>query len=138
MNEEEGFGFAKKERVTGDKRVDALFSQGRSFISYPFRVVYLKVEQEAVAWPLSILVSVPKRRIRSAVRRNRMKRQVRESYRLNKSLFFGNELKRETVGHYDVAFVCVADKLCNYQVVEKGMKKALEELNRRIGQGVGH
>lgn len=129
MNEEKRFRFAKKERITGEKRIEALFTEGRSFMSYPFRIVYLETVQNGTM-PLSVLISIPKRRIKSAVDRNRMKRLTREAYRLNKYLMIDGEqpVKR----HLDVAFICVLDKPCDYAVVEKGMRKALRELSSRI------
>lgn len=123
------FRFTKKERVTGEKRIEALFEKGRSFMSYPFRVVYLETTQSETA-PLSILVSIPKRRIKSAVERNRMKRLAREAYRLNKHLFLF--LESEEGRHLDVAFISVADKPYDYATAEKGMLKAIRELNYRI------
>ncbi len=124
MDEEKDFRFTKKERVTGEKRIESLFAKGRSFMAYPFRIVYLETKQNT-AIPLSILITVPKKRMRSAVDRNRMKRLAREAFRLNKHLFFAQ-------GNLDVAFVSVADTPCEYAVVEKGMLKALKELNNRI------
>lgn len=128
MDEEKRFRFTKEERVTGEKRIEILFAQGRSFISYPFRVVYLKTERNGKP-PLSILISVPKKRIKQAVGRNRMKRLAREAYRLNKHLFLFRE--RMEKGWLDVAFIYVADKPCDYMTVEKGMRKAINELNHR-------
>ncbi|WP_298646708.1 ribonuclease P protein component [uncultured Proteiniphilum sp.] len=128
-NEEKRFRFTKKERITGEKRVETLFAQGCSFMSYPFRIVYLKTTQNGTV-PLSILISIPKRRIKSAVDRNRMKRLVREAYRLNKHLFPSRELAENE--HLDAAFICVADKPCDYATVDKGVRKALRELNHRI------
>ena len=60
-----------------------MFAGGsRSFSVFPLRVVYLPVEElEADA---SILISVSKRRFKRAVKRNRVKRQIREAYRVNK------------------------------------------------------
>lgn len=128
----ERFKFTKEERVTGEKRIEALFSKGRSFIAYPFRIVYLETTgQEKV--PLSILISVPKKRMKSAVARNRMKRLSREAYRLNKHEFFLSDAHEDV--HIDMALICVADKPCDYNIVEKGMRKALKELNRRMEEG---
>jgi ribonuclease P protein component len=118
------FRFTKKERITGEKRIEALFAQGVSFMSYPFRIVYLKTQNGVM--PLSILISIPKKRIKSAVDRNRMKRLAREAYRLNKQSFLCRE------SYLDVAFICVADKPCDYAIVEKGVRKAIKELNHRI------
>ena len=144
------FRFTKNERVTGEKRIEALFTQGRAFLSYPFRVVYLETAEKTdeedkpemsdtacnlatppkSGVPMSILVSVPKKRMKLAVDRNRMKRLVREAYRLNKYQFLGGEMTGDR--HFDVAFICVADKPCDYATVEKGMRKAIKELNQRI------
>ena len=54
----------------------------KSFSIFPIRVVYMPVEQGEA--PASILISVSKRRFKRAVKRNRVKRQIREAYRMNK------------------------------------------------------
>ena len=131
MDEEKRFRFTKKERVTGEKRIESLFERGRSFMAYPFRVVYVETILDSII-PLSVLISIPKKRIKSAVDRNRMKRLAREAYRLNKHLFFSRALKENE--SLDVAFINVADKICDYATVEKGIRKALRELNHRIEQ----
>lgn len=125
----ERFKFTKEERVTGEKRIEALFMKGQAFLSYPFRVVYLETAQNGKR-PLSILISVPKKRMKSAADRNRVKRLTREAYRLNKHLFLTNRLTENE--YLDVAFICVADRPCDYTTVEKGMLKAIRELNHRI------
>ena len=116
------FSFNKAERVTGEKRIESLFSSGHSFVAYPMRVVFLKTENSAL--PLvSILISVPKKRIKSAVKRNRIKRLIRETYRLNKHRIELNDC------HLDVAFIYVKDDLPDCATVEKGMIKALKLLS---------
>lgn len=130
MNERECFKFTKEERVTGDKRIETLFTEGRSFMAYPFRVVYLETVHSP-ATPLSILISIPKKRLKSAVDRNRMKRLVREAYRLNKNLIEDALLLKE--GHIDVAFIYVKDELSDFATVEQGMQKALRALMYYIG-----
>jgi len=125
--------FKKKERVTGEKRVEALFANGQSFVAYPMRVVFVETApvtetafngaQYSQLPPISILISVPKKRIKSAVQRNRIKRLIRETYRLNKHLI---ELSDNRL---DVAFVYVKDELSDYATIEKGMLKALKLLS---------
>ena len=67
----------KSERLDKKKVIDKMFSGGaRSFSVFPLRVVYLPVEE--LEAPVSILVSVSKRRFKRAVKRNRVKRQIRE------------------------------------------------------------
>lgn len=62
-----------------------MFAGGsRSFSIFPLRVIWLPVEELDVQ--ASILISVSKRRFKRAVKRNRIKRQIREAYRLNKQI----------------------------------------------------
>ena len=77
--------FGKDKRVKGRDRVARLFMEGKAFIAFPFRVSFLLCEREQKG--MSILISVPKKRLKRAVDRNRVKRLARESFRLNESLF---------------------------------------------------
>src|SRR5690554_956594 len=131
MDDEQRFTFTKEERVTGDRRIETLFARGRSFMAYPFKVVFLENECSfPVSFPISVLITVPKKRIRSAVKRNRMKRLIREAYRLNRH-FFDRSLLRENV-RLDIAFVYVKDDNADYLMVEKGVRKALLVLSHQL------
>ncbi len=127
MNERERFRLAKKERISGDKRIEFLFSNGNSFMAYPFRVVWLN-EGAAYNTLASVLVTIPKKRLKRAVDRNRMKRLAREAYRQHKLLltdwFKGGEM------HLEVAFIYVKDEPSDFDTVEKGIVKAINELGR--------
>ncbi len=78
------FAFPKSEKLTSLKLFEKLFEDGNSINKFPFKLLWIKVIPEN-----NILVkvgfTVSSRRIKSAVKRNRMKRLMRESYRLNKS-----------------------------------------------------
>jgi ribonuclease P protein component len=129
MNEEERFRLTKEERVTGERRIETLFAQGDSFMAYPFRVVYLETAH-LQSMPLSVLISIPKKRLKAAVDRNRMKRLFREAYRLNKHQLIVAMLP--LTGHIEVAFIYVKDELSDFVTVEKGVRKALRELSLQI------
>lgn len=117
--------FPKEERVFGKKDVDYLFSEGKSFVTYPLRVIY--VEKELISdIPVSILVSVSKKRFKRAVKRNRIKRLIRESYRLNKNEL-SKSLSLQKKGLH-IAFLYLNNELCNYQEMEIAMKRALSTL----------
>ena len=121
--------FTKEERISGKKDVDCLFSEGKSFIAYPLRVIY--VEKELTSdLPVSILVSVSKKRFKRAVKRNRVKRLVRESYRLNKSEL-SNFLSLQKKALL-VAFLYLNNELCSYPEMEIAMKKALSMLQEKL------
>jgi ribonuclease P protein component len=132
MNDEKRFRFTKEERVTGKRRIETLFIQGCSFTAYPFRVVYLE-RLRCQMIPTSILITVPKKRVRSAAHRNRMKRLTREAYRLNKHLL--NPLPLREDRGIDVAFIYVKEGTTDYATVEKGMRKALVTLVAQLNNG---
>ena len=81
--------FIKQERLTGKTTIDRLFSSGKSFFCYPFRMAYVIVgEAEDQSIPCSVLINVPKRLHKTAVARNLLKRRIKEAYRLNKHAFY--------------------------------------------------
>ncbi|MDR1742462.1 MAG: ribonuclease P protein component [Dysgonamonadaceae bacterium] len=127
------FTLTKEERVSGEKRIEGLFANGRSFIAYPLRVVYVVYDKCEAKTQVSIFVSVPKKRIRSAVKRNLLKRLIRETYRLNKYLLLSGLQSGMGI---DVAFVYVKDEISDFATVEKGMLKSLKEIadNRMKGE----
>jgi len=86
--------FSKAERLKSRKLLDELFKGGQSFVVHPFRVVYNVVELP-VKVPVQLAISVPKKRIKKAVDRNRVKRLVREAYRLHKSVHYNYFQKEE-------------------------------------------
>ena len=80
--------------------------------------------------PVSVLVSVPKKRFRHAVDRNRMKRLVREAYRQNKHILW--EALEGKDCRLALAFVCITDTLPTFRAVEKSMKKVLVRIAERL------
>lgn len=76
----------KRERLVSKKLIDELFGgdKRKALSAYPLRMVYLLREGASVEAPVQVLVSVPKRHLKHAVDRNRVKRQIRESYRRQK------------------------------------------------------
>ena len=83
------FKYTKKDKLKSKKVIDHLFTEGKSISVYPLRLVYLKTEYEDNSI-IKTGVSVSKRLHKTAVARNRIKRLLREAYRLNKPLFFNN------------------------------------------------
>lgn len=77
----------KRERLSGHKQIDTLFGGGSQSVTvYPIRAVYRLSACSEGQPPVRLLVSVPKRHFKHAVDRNRVKRQLREAYRLQKQM----------------------------------------------------
>lgn len=136
------YGLTKSERLTSQLVIDKLFAGGNaSMAAFPLRIVYMQMEKEEQSGdaehdeslkhpPVSILVSVPKKRFRHAVDRNRMKRLVREAYRLNKHILW-NALQEKNF-RLAIAFVCITDTLPTFRSVNKSMRKALIRIGERV------
>jgi len=98
---------------------------------YPFRVVahLYDAENQEDALP-RILVSVSKKRFHHAIKRNRVKRLIRESWRKNKSELM--KLCQSNNKTLDVAFVYNATVILKYSEIEEKMKKVVERLVEKL------
>ena len=95
------FSLKKNERLRSKNDIDKLFTSGESFVIYPFRNVY-KFSDSNFSSKASILISIPKKRFKRAVKRNLLRRRTREAYRLNKNSLLHNLPNNRTL---NIAFL---------------------------------
>ena len=114
------YTLGKKERLNSKTLIERLFS-----------VVYMSVEpvEEDVA-AASILISVPKKRFKRAVKRNLVKRQVREAYRKNKHLLLDALASRNK--RLIIAFIWLDNHIHSSAEVEEKVKKLLFHIVERL------
>ena len=119
----ERFTLPKEERLCSRKALEELFEgSNKSIMAYPIRVVFQKTEETETR----IMVSVSKRFFKRAVKRNRIKRQLREAYRLNKHIL------KPATGGVNIAFLWVSNDLLPTQKVMEKMQSLLTKINESV------
>lgn len=78
-----GYRFPKEERVCAKRDIELLFEKSKAVRSGVLNIRYT-LRDRAEDPEVKVLIIVPKKRVRKAIQRNRVKRQLREIYRLNK------------------------------------------------------
>lgn len=100
---------------------------------FPLRVVYMVKDRDGVEPMTQMLVSVPKRYFKRAVKRNRVKRQVREAYRHNRQTVLDRLREKEA---YDkavvMAFIWLDDKLYPSDVVSEKVARLLTRVSEKL------
>ena len=114
--------FGKSERLKSKKLFQSVFDNGKVLTAYPLKVFYIPVlDAEIPRTQVGVLVG--KKKFRRAVSRNRIKRKIREAYRLNKHLIFNN-----IEGKYAFLFLYIGDDLPTSETVEKAMVSLITKL----------
>ena len=125
----EGFTFHKEEKLCSQKIIGELFTSGESFLAYPLKVVFLRSEFSE-SYPVQAAFTVSKRNFKQAVKRNLLKRRMREAYRLNKPGFY-EELAAKNL-QIAIMFVFIGKDIAEYTAIEKGMKSAIKKVLAKI------
>ena len=114
------YTFRKNERLKSEKQIEALFLKGQRATAFPLRMVYMKnpAEQQTT----QIAISVPKKNFKKAVVRNRIKRQIREAYRLEKPLLANNS------GVFALLFLYISKQEEDYAKIRHAMGELLKKL----------
>lgn len=123
------FVFTKEERLKSRKVINRLFKEGQSFGQYPLRLVWLVLEEPLSTTPVQFSVSVPKKRFRRATVRNRIKRQIREAYRLNKNQLYD----KLQIGQHQVVLMVIytGKEALPYGDIENAMQQMIRRFIKK-------
>lgn len=112
--------YKKIEKLKSEKLIEKLFSEGKSVAVYPLRLVYLKTNFDD---PVKVKtgVSVSKRHFKKAVDRNRIKRLMREAYRLNKCEYLDN-----ISDQYAFMFLYIGKTGTDFETISKKMNTLMD------------
>lgn len=124
----------KGERLYLREEIERLHSRGRSFVSYPIRIVWL-AEPIATQSPgdqaqVAVITSVAKRRFKHAVDRNRIKRMTRSAYRLHKAPLWQVATQHHCTVR--IALQSVAKTMPSYPELEQAVERAIARIVKEI------
>ncbi len=127
----------KREKLCSRTAIDMLFAGGRSVVAYPLRAVVAvkrcgddtgsEPGQDIVA---KFMITVPKKKIRTAVGRVLVRRRIREAYRLNRSILAQALQPAGSVA--EIAFLYMDTSIADYATIEASMKKLLGKISSQV------
>lgn len=122
--------FGKEERLKSKKTIASLFKEGKSFGQYPLRILWTTLPMVEGMASFQFTASVPKRKFKLAVNRNRIRRQVKEAYRLHKHLLFEASIKEDT--SYAIMVLYTGKESLPYEDIDKAMQNMIARFLEKI------
>jgi ribonuclease P protein component len=115
----------RKSHLKSKLIIDQLFSDGQIISKAPFRLIFLETKTYDFKG-VQHFISVPKRRFKLAVTRNRIRRVIAEAYR-----FHSHEIKHQiehSNSYLAIGIIYIGKKEIQFSNIEKKLKQALDEL----------
>jgi len=122
------FTFNKREKLKSQKLIEKLFLEGKSVTVFPLRMLYLQTDHEDKT-KIKTGVSVSKRNFKKGVDRNRIKRLLREAYRLNKPEYFNN-----ITTTYALMILYIGKDITDFDTVNSKLKLLLSTFLDKISK----
>lgn len=125
---------AKSERLKRRNLLQAVFKEGVGKTFHPFRLIY-RVHTEPISSPLQVCVSVPKRNFGKATDRNRIKRQIREIYRVRKNPILRTLINQKQ--SISLVLIFISKESQDFPRMEKKMELAINWLHEQLDNSTG-
>lgn len=113
--------FPKKERLCGKISISRLLAEGKHGSAAGMRYLFSSVTGNEVN---RMMVSVPKKLFKRAVKRNLLKRRIRESYRKQKHILAASGV--------DVLFIYSTKEILSYEEIYAAVGQIIAKINERI------
>ncbi len=123
------FSLGKNERLKSRKSIEQLFAEGKKIIIAPYRTLYLATNTVSDS-PLRFGTGVSAKTFKRAIDRNRIKRLIKEAYRLQKK-----ELQKKVIDgsiQLNVFIIYTGKEIPNYEEVYKKVGNILIKLEKLV------
>jgi ribonuclease P protein component len=110
--------FPKHQKLKSRKDIKALFEEGKIVTKYPVKLLWLPLSQQDTRAGFA----VAKRNFKSAVTRNKIKRLMREAYRLQKQEIQGRQKT------FTLLFLYIGKDVASFKAIDKAVVGALKKL----------
>ena len=122
------YSYNKFEKLKSKKLIEQLFLEGKTVTHYPLRLTFIETSfVNDVKFKAG--VSVSKRNFKKAVDRNKIKRLLREAYRLNKSMIFNNITTQNAF-----MILYLGNEIPNFKDLEIKMKQLFEKYLTKVSK----
>ena len=122
------FTLPSHKRLKSRKQINLLFEEGESQFVYPYKLLFHKnPDISEKDFPVQFTVSIPKKKIRSAVKRNLLKRRTREAYRLH-SMELQEKMLKQSDFQLSLMLVYLQNEVLEYNLIEKSIVKHIKKL----------
>lgn len=124
------YSFPKQERLKSRKQIQLLFQRGKSVSKYPIKLIYSLSPISDLDKNSQFAFSVPKKRMPKAVKRNLLKRRMREVHRLNKSHLLETLLDKNQC--IKAMLIYNSNEILSFDIILESYLEILHKLSSRV------